>query len=89
MREKNCPCKWSTFSKFSYFSRESQWRRARAPSCFRVRVRRNISERLRILSDRYENSWYSQDENVNHKFKNVGRYKSTVKWKELRAWEAL
>ena len=38
----------------------------------------NVFERLRILSDPYENSWHSQDENVNQKFKRVGRYKLTV-----------
>ena len=37
----------------------------------------NVFERLRILSDPYENSWHPQDENVNN-LKKVGRYKSTV-----------
>ena len=69
MRKKKSPREWSTFSKFSYFRRESQWRRARVPTCSRVCVRRNTLERLRILLDPYENSWLSQDENVNHKFK--------------------
>ena len=78
MTEKKSPCEWLTFSEFSYFNRESQWRRGRVPWGSRFHVRRNTLERLRILSDPYENSWHSQDENVNHKFKKVGRYKSTV-----------
>ena len=49
---------------------------------------RNVFERLRILSDPYENSWHPQDENVNN-LKTVGRYKSTVNWKELTAGGAL
>ena len=69
MREKKSPCEWLTFSEFSYFNTESQWRRGRVPSGSRFHVRRNTLERLRILLDPYENSWLSQDENVNHKFK--------------------
>ena len=71
--EKKSPChsscEWSTFSEFSYSSRETHWRR---------RVRRNSLEYLRnvfgslqnvfrdlqTLSEPYEKSWHSQDKNV-------------------------
>ena len=67
-----------TFSQFSYFKRESNWRQGHVPLCFRVCVRRTSSEQLRnifgnlckvigdlrILSDPYKKSWHSQDKNV-------------------------
>ena len=78
IREKKGPCQWLTFSEFSHFKRESNWRRGRVPLCFRVCVRWTSSKQLRnifgnlckvigdlrILSDPYKKSWHSQDKNV-------------------------
>ena len=38
MRKKKVHVNDGLFSKFSHFSRESQWTRGRAPSCFLVHV---------------------------------------------------
>ena len=54
MREKKSPREWFSFSKFSYFSRESHWRRGRVPLCYHFHVRQNSSKRLWILLDPYK-----------------------------------
>ena len=75
MREKKKPSEWSTFSKFSHFSKDSHRKWVRFPLCSHVHVRENFLEclwnsfeRLRaffvLLSDPYEKSWHSQDQNV-------------------------
>ena len=67
MREKKCPCEWSTSTEFSSFSRKT--------SCSVPSERLlNFFGHLRILSDRYEKSWHSQDENVTP-IKIDGRYR--------------
>ena len=51
MREKKSPREWFSVSKFSYFSRESHWRRGRVPLCSHFHVRQNSSKRLWISLD--------------------------------------
>ena len=51
MREKKSPRECFSVSKFSYFSRESHWRRGRVPLCSHFHVRQNSSKRLWISLD--------------------------------------
>ena len=67
MREKKSPCEWSTSTEFSYFRRKMS---CSFPSEHLV----NFFGHLRILSDPYEKSWHSQDENV-APIKIDGRYR--------------
>ena len=54
MTEKKSPCEWSTFSEFSYFSREGDKRQGRVHSRSCARVRRNSSDI--IISEPYKNT---------------------------------
>ena len=72
---KEKPSEWSTFSKFSHFSKESHRKWVRFPLFSHVHVRQNFLEHLWnsferlwtffvLLLDPYKKSWHSQDQNV-------------------------